>query len=129
MRDHLPVPDGIVRQMRLACAHLPEAVEEHPGWSLRWRIRGNTLAVVDTVVPPDGDVPRTFLTFHSRGEEHDALLAMGPPFGPGWGGGLVAMELWEEDGATDWVEVKELVTESYCLLAPKKLVAKLTTTR
>jgi hypothetical protein len=30
-----------------------------------------------------------------------------------------------QDGTTDWDEVKELVTESYCLLAPKKLVALL----
>ena len=28
------------------------------------------------------------------------------------------------DNATDWDEVLELVTESYCLLAPKKLVAQ-----
>jgi len=27
------------------------------------------------------------------------------------------------DAHTDWSEVAELVTESYCLLAPKKLVA------
>lgn len=27
------------------------------------------------------------------------------------------------DGDTDWDEVGELVTESYCVLAPKKLVA------
>jgi hypothetical protein len=28
------------------------------------------------------------------------------------------------DEATDWVEVAELLTESYCLLAPKKLTAQ-----
>jgi hypothetical protein len=27
------------------------------------------------------------------------------------------------DGETDWDEVQEIVTESYCVLAPKKLVA------
>jgi hypothetical protein len=27
------------------------------------------------------------------------------------------------DDATDWDEVAELVTESYCIMAPKKLVA------
>jgi hypothetical protein len=27
------------------------------------------------------------------------------------------------DDDTDWEEVRELVTESYCVLAPKKLVA------
>lgn len=27
------------------------------------------------------------------------------------------------DADTDWTEVAELLTESYCVLAPKKLVA------
>ncbi len=49
---------------------------------------------------------------------------MGNPFAPGWGPGLVSMVL-RDDGTTDWDEVKELLTESYCLLAPKKLVALL----
>ncbi len=53
---------------------------------------------------------------------------MGDPFFPGWGAGLVAVVL-RQDGTTDWAEVKELVTESYCLLAPKKLVARLGATR
>ena len=30
---------------------------------------------------------------------------------------------WVLDADTDWSEVAELVTESYCALAPKKLVA------
>jgi hypothetical protein len=30
-----------------------------------------------------------------------------------------------DDGSTDWDEVRELVTESYCRLAPKKLIARL----
>ena len=29
----------------------------------------------------------------------------------------------ELDSRTDWKELEELVTESYCLLAPKKLSA------
>jgi hypothetical protein len=58
----------------------------------------------------------------------DALVGAGYPFSPGWGGGLVTMVL-RDDGTTDWGEVKELLTESYCLLAPKKLVARLGTAR
>jgi hypothetical protein len=34
-----------------------------------------------------------------------------------------------DDGTTDWTEVRELLTESYCLLAPKKLIARLGSTR
>ena len=126
MRDVADVPDGIARRVRLACAHLPEAYEERPFAGVRWRIRGRTLVHVETVVGPEG--PVTTMTFHCVGEEADALLAGGHPFYPGWGGGLVAMVL-REDGSTDWDEVKELLTESYCLLAPKKLVARLGATR
>ena len=43
-----------------------------------------------------------------------------PFFYAGWGRDVVGMVL-EED--TDWTEVAELLTESYCVLAPKKLVA------
>ena len=60
---------------------------------------------------------------HAAREELAALLAIGEPFSPGWDDGLVTMAL-REDG-TDWSEVKELVTDSYRLLAPKKLIALL----
>ena len=51
-------------------------------------------------------------------------LALGEPFHPGWGPGLIAMVLTDDD-ATDWGDVRELLTESYRLLAPKKLIAQL----
>ena len=120
--NYLEVPPGIVRRVRAACAHLPEAYEEQPFAGFRWRVRGNTLAHLVTRHLEAG--PVTYVTFHCVGEERDALLAIGDPFFPGWGGGLVAMVL-REDGTTDWEEVKELLTESYCLLAPKKLIARL----
>ena len=63
-----------------------------------------------------------------RTKKLDALVATGDPFAPGWGPGLVEMVL-RDDGATDWDEVRELVTESYCLLAPKKLVDETVETR
>ena len=40
----------------------------------------------------------------------------------GWGRDVVGLVL---DGDTDWDEVTELLTESYCVLAPQKLVALL----
>ena len=99
----------------------PAVVAQPAG--VRWRIRGRTLAHVVTVARPDGP-PVTHVTFHSAGAEHDALLAMGHPFHPGWGPGLIALVL-TDDATTDWAEVRELVTESYRLLAPKKLIARL----
>lgn len=122
MTEYAEVPASIVRRVRAACAHLPEAYEEAAFTGVRWRIRGRTLVHVVTVVRDEH--PVTVMTFHSAGAELDALVAMGDPFFPGWGAGLVAMVL-RTDGTTDWTEVKELLTESYCLLAPKKLIALL----
>ena len=122
MTDYLDVPADILRRVRAACAHLPEAYEESAFAGVRWRIRGRTLVHVVTVVGEKG--PVTYMTFHAAGEELSALRAMGDPFFPGWGDGLVAMVL-RRNGTTDWAEVKELLTESYCLLAPKKLIARL----
>ena len=72
--------------------------------------------------------PVTVMWFHASPEEIDALLAVGDPFSPGWDRGLVTMAL-REDGTTDWSEVKELLIESYRLLAPKKLIARLSEAR
>ena len=49
------------------------------------------------------------------------LVAAGPPYErAGWGSDVVNVYL---DGRTDWQEVAELLTESYCVMAPKRLAA------
>lgn len=122
MPDFAAVPPTILRRVRQACAHLPEAYEEPSPRGVRWRVRGTTL--VDVVAKDLEQGLVTVMTFHAAGEEHDALIAMGDPFFRGWGPGLVAMVL-RDDGTTDWDEVRELLTESYCMCAPKKLIARL----
>ena len=122
MTQYTEVPATIVRHVRAACAHLPEAYEERAFSGIRWRIRTRTLVHVVTIdKEPD---PVTVMWFHAPPEELHALLATGDPFSRGWDDGLVTMVL-RDDGSTDWSEVKELLTESYCLLAPKKLIALL----
>ena len=120
MNDYLDVPDEILRRMRAACAHLPEAYEERAHAGVRWRIRD---AMVVHVVTRDREpAPITYMTLHAAAEELDALVAIGDPYFAGWGAGLLAVVL-RHDGTTDWDEVRELVTESYCIAAPKKLRA------
>ncbi|MEJ7801445.1 MAG: sensor domain-containing diguanylate cyclase [Ilumatobacter sp.] len=59
--------------------------------------------------------------FRSGGEEFKMLLSCSLPFFVlGWGRNAIGLVL---DGATDWNEVSEIVTESFCQMAPKKLVA------
>jgi hypothetical protein len=67
--------------------------------------------------------PVVVLTFRSAGEELEVLRHAGPPFFVlGWGRDAMGMEL---DADTDWDDVRDLVTESYCVLAPKKLVDRI----
>jgi hypothetical protein len=71
-------------------------------------------------VEADAD-PFVVLSFRSAGEELEVLRHAGHPFFVlGWGRDAIGMVL---DAATDWDEVREVVTESFCVLAPKKLTA------
>jgi len=114
---------------------LPDAYEEDAWVGVRWRVRTRTFA---HVAPVDGSSPAidlaagatghssasVVMTFRSSGDELDVLTRLGHPFfKPVWSPTVVGMHLSD---ATDWNEVAELVTESYCLLAPKKLAALVT---
>lgn len=116
------VPEVIEARVRALCAALPEVVEQ-PAWrGVRWRVRTKTFAHVLGVVRP-GAPPEVVLAFRSAGEEREALAHAGPPLLVlGWGRDAMGVTL---DERTDWHEIRELVTESYRLLAPKKLVAAL----
>jgi Protein of unknown function (DUF419). len=122
------VPPEILARLRSACLGLPDAYEEAAWESTRWRIRGRTFAHVLAIVegrPPAfaraaaTDGPTVVMTFRSSGPELDALGRAGHPFfRPRWGPDVVGMVLAD----VDWDEVAELVTESYCVRAPKRLV-------
>ena len=59
------------------------------------------------------------LMVRSSGPELVALRASGPPFfAPPWRSDEIGLVLGHR---TDWSEVRELVTESYCTMAPKRL--------
>ncbi len=131
MTEYADVAPEVLRELRSACLGLPEVYEE-PAWAgTRWRIRKRTFAHVVAVEdgsPPayarasGSDGPITVLTFRSSGPELDALSNAGHPFfRPRWAPNVVGMVL---DDGVDWDEVSELLTESYCVMAPKKLVAQ-----
>ena len=116
------VPDDIEDELRAICLTLPDAYEETAWKGTRWVVRKKTFAhvlgVVDESRSADGDV---VLSFRAAADELDVLRNAGHPFFYlGWGRDAMGMVL---DDDTDWDEVRELVTESYCVLAPKKLIA------
>jgi hypothetical protein len=124
------VPPKIVARLRAVCLGLPEAYEEQAWVGTRWRVRTRTFAhvlTVDAGWPPAyaraaaTDGPVTVLTFRSSGPDLDALSGAGHPFfRPVWAPNIVGMLLGT---AVDWDEMAELLTDSYCVLAPKKLAA------
>jgi hypothetical protein len=122
------VPSEIVTRLRSICLGLPEAYEE-PAWvGVRWRVRKLTFAhilTIDQGWPPayaqaaESDGPITVMTFRSTIAEIDPRhYAERPFFRPRWWPDIVGMMI--EPGA-DWEEIAQLVTASYCALAPKKL--------
>jgi hypothetical protein len=127
--SHADVPFEIVAELRAVCLGLPEAYEEQAWVGTRWMVRKRTFAHVLTIEsgwPPAyaraaaSDGPMSVVMFRSSGEELDALRNAGRPFfAPVWRADEVGMVV---DVGADWDEVRELVTESYCVQAPRKLV-------
>ena len=130
MTEYADVPPEIITELRSICTSLPDAYEE-PAWTgIRWRVRQRTFAHVLALAAgssgaharaagSEGDV--VIVTFRSTGQELAALRNAGHPFFyAGWGRDVVGMVLGSN---VDWSEVRELMTESYCVLAPKKLIA------
>jgi hypothetical protein len=130
MNQPADVPAEFLSRLRPICAGLPEAYEEQAWVGTRWRIRRHTFAhvvMIESGWPPayaraaGSDGPITVLTFRSSGPGLEILRrASHPFFSPRWAPDVIGMVL---DPGTDWEEVADLVTESYCVLAPKRLVA------
>lgn len=115
------VPPDVVERLRAVCATLPDAYEERAWAGTRWRVRGKTFAHVLGIEFDGGELERV-LVFRSEGDELEMLRRAGPPFRVlGWGRDALGLTLDED---TDWDEVAELVTDSFCVMAPKKLAAR-----
>lgn len=131
--DYPEVPPDVVERLRKICAALPETYEEAAWSGRRWMIRKRTFAHVIAVENNSSPAfvravgtsePVVVITFRSSGPELVALRNSPHPFfAPGWGANTVGMVI---DDNTDWGETAELLADSYCVLAPKKLAALVT---
>jgi hypothetical protein len=130
--EHRDVPPAVVERLRRMCLALPDAYEETAWVGIRWCVRKKTFAhvlAIDEKWPPAyaraaaATGPLVVLTFKAHGEELEVLREHGRPFwAPQWRTDEVGLVV---DRTTDWDDVAELVTESYCVLAPKRLVAQI----
>jgi hypothetical protein len=126
---NVEVPEGIVERIRALCLALPEAtvrVDESriaarsTAWS--YEIRRKSFCLLVAWADSTGEAV-TVLVLRADSDERKALLACGHPFFPSRAGRDRIGVVLADD--TDWVEIRELVTESYRILAPKKLSALL----
>ncbi len=115
------VPGDIEARLREICLGLPDAYEVKAWVGARWMVRKRNFAHV-LGVETDREDHFVTLSFRASAEEFEVLRHAGHPFYVlGWGRDAMGMVL---DETTDWDEVRELVVESFCVLAPKKLVAQ-----
>jgi len=93
---------------------LPDVEQEKAWVGTRWRVHGNTVAHVF-----GGEDQRFRVTFRGEPDEVAAFQHLGEPYFRGsWGENMIGLLL---DDDTDWAEVAELLTDSYCLQAPAGL--------
>jgi hypothetical protein len=123
------VPEQIVERVHRLCLGLPEVTERvdfsrvrsrSTAWSFDIRRRSFCLLVAseDTTGRPD-----TILVLRADPDERAALLSAGHPYYSSRAGDDRVVVVI--NAKTDWHEIAELVTESYRMLAPKKLIAVL----
>lgn len=117
MAERPEVPQAWVDRLRELCAALPQAREEAAWVGVRWRVGGATIAHLF-----GGEDGLFRITFRAEPDEVMAFTHLGAPyFKASWGGNVVGL-LVDED--TDWEELGELLTDSYCLQAPQHLAAQ-----
>jgi hypothetical protein len=130
---HPDVAQEILDRLRLTCLDLPEAYEERAWVGTRWMVTKKNFAHVLMVAegwPPAyasaaGINSGCVLTFRSPQPAHQVERFGRPPFfRPRWFPNIVGLSIGS-GASTDWQDVAELVTLSYRVLAPKKLVALL----
>ena len=113
--DRPIVPATWVLRIDATLGALPRCCQEAAWTGTRWRVGGATVAHVF------GGEDQVFrITFRGEPDEVAAFEHLGDPyFRSGWGGNVIGLVLGDQ---TDWEELAELLTDSYCLQAPASLV-------
>ena len=117
--------DPRLKRISKICLALPEAAREDMGSHAAFTVRERTFAYFLNDHHGDGIVS---VTCKALPGDNTSLAAAQPTrfYLPAYVGpkGWVALRL--DSGEIDWDEVAELVMCSYCLVAPKRLVAAVT---
>jgi hypothetical protein len=128
VRPPVEVPEDIAERVRAICLALPEVTTRVDHSMTRTRstaqsfdIRRRSFCLLVAMESSIGKcVP--LLVLRADPDEREALVSIGHPFFAPRRARRDRIGVWLTDD-TDWKEVRELVTESYRVLAPKKLTA------
>jgi hypothetical protein len=125
----IEIPRDIFERVRTLCRALPEVTVrvDYSRVSTRstahsFDIRRRSFCLLVARADPAGR-PVPLLVLRADRYEREALLSAGHPFFASRAGRDRIGVLLTDD--TDWEEIRELVTDSYRVLAPKKLTALL----
>jgi hypothetical protein len=111
------VPAAWVRRIGGLLARFPECVEQDAWTGVAWRVGQATVAHVF-----GGEDQLFRIVFRAEPDEVMAFEHLGAPyFRASWGTNVVGLLL---DDDTDWEELAELLTDSYCLQAPERLASQ-----
>ena len=114
MPERPDVPLEWVDRLHRHFGSLPDCVQERAWVGVRWRVAHATVAHVF-----GGEDQQFRITFRAEDAEVMAFEHMGAPyFKADWGDNVVGLVL---DDDTDWDELAELLTDSYCIQAPVRL--------
>ena len=125
----IEVPQDIFEQVSALCLALPEvtvrvdaSLNRARSTAHSFEIRRRSFCLLIALESPTGK-PVPLLVLRAVPDERDELLSIGHPFfAPRGGRGRIGVRITAD---TDWEEIRELVTDSYRTLAPKKLTALL----
>jgi YjbR len=120
------IPQDIEERVRTLCLALPEVTVRVDESRINARstahsfdIRRRSFCLLVATEDPSGN-PLARLVLRADPDDREALSSVGHPYFAARGGRDRIGILLTDD--TDWKEVCELVTESYRVLAPKKLI-------
>ncbi|GAB7005206.1 hypothetical protein JCM18899A_26790 [Nocardioides sp. AN3] len=117
MADRPDVPPEWVRRVGEVLQRFPECVEQDAWTGVSWRVGQATVAHVF-----GGEDQLFRIVFRAEPDEVMAFEHLGAPyFRASWGQNVVGLLL---DDDTDWEELAELLTDSYCLQAPDRLASR-----
>ena len=123
------VPEDLLERIRTLCLALPEVTVRIDASQSRARstahsfdVRRRSFCLLVASEDPAGK-PVPLLVLRADPDEREVLLSVGHPFFASRAGRDRIVVVLTDD--TDWEEIRELVTDSYRIRAPKKLAALL----